>query len=307
MAYGYKSKATKKQVSQDTINVVDDIVEIPISQVALSEKFDIRTDVVPQKPLVESIKERGQLTAVWVRATKNSKYELISGHRRLSALKSLKKKTVLARVFENLSYEDALNLAITENAQRQNLTPLDKAMLCLHLQEKGRKRKEIAALLFPHSKAKDKERLVQNYLMVSRTHDKVREALSRSHISFTHALLLAKCLHEEKGQELEFLVADHIEFVINSVKEKGLSVQECRELIQRSKAGESHRATSKRRRSKSKPVVFREGINGNWSLRVNFNTHKCDMDLDIVEAIEKSLVQALESVRTYKTCKTPLS
>lgn len=76
--------------------------------------------------LTASIKEKGLLNPIVVRK-KGKGWEVVAGSRRLAALKALQWEKVDALVYEDLSDDQALELAIIENIQRQDLPPVDEA------------------------------------------------------------------------------------------------------------------------------------------------------------------------------------
>ena len=76
--------------------------------------------------LVDSIKEHGIIQPLIVRETQNGKYELIAGERRWRASGILGLSTVPA-IIREASDKDVLELALIENLQRENLSPLEEA------------------------------------------------------------------------------------------------------------------------------------------------------------------------------------
>ncbi len=76
--------------------------------------------------LSESIKRNGIMQPLVVRPVKNSQYEIIAGERRWRAAKlaGLLEVPVIVRDVED---RQALELALIENIQRQDLTPLEEA------------------------------------------------------------------------------------------------------------------------------------------------------------------------------------
>ena len=76
--------------------------------------------------LLESIRANGTLVPIIVRSSSDSKYEIISGHRRVEACKELGLDTIPAIVKE-LSNEEAVITMVDANLQRENLLPSEKA------------------------------------------------------------------------------------------------------------------------------------------------------------------------------------
>lgn len=129
-------------------------VDIPAEWIDISSNIrsNIDSDSDGFKGLVESIREVGLLQPPVVRKMGNS-LELLSGHRRVEAWKTLNREsasdfgniTVLIRNVENEKREMA---QLIENANRKNLDPLDTAEAFRIVQETGGYQiKELAEIL----------------------------------------------------------------------------------------------------------------------------------------------------------------
>lgn len=81
---------------------------------------------IEQTELLESIKTNRLLTPLIVRPFSDGKYEIISGHRRVTACKELGIQTVPAIVKE-LSKDEATIAMVDANLQREHLLPSEKA------------------------------------------------------------------------------------------------------------------------------------------------------------------------------------
>ena len=77
--------------------------------------------------LVESIKQNGVINPIIVRKYDNTKYEILSGHRRSYASKIAGLKTIPAIIKENISDEDATVYMVDSNISREVLLPSEKA------------------------------------------------------------------------------------------------------------------------------------------------------------------------------------
>ena len=77
--------------------------------------------------LTESIKQKGVLQPIIVRPIKgNGHYEIIAGHRRYQAATAAGLETIPA-IIEEFDDEAAMEVAITENSQREDVNPIDEA------------------------------------------------------------------------------------------------------------------------------------------------------------------------------------
>ena len=101
-------------------------VKILIAQIDITERIDrmeINSDYI--KELAESIREQGLLQPILLRK-KGVRFELIAGHRRLLAVKSLGIVEIEAIVKE-MTDEQAVLARAVENLQRVDLTVIEEA------------------------------------------------------------------------------------------------------------------------------------------------------------------------------------
>jgi len=99
------------------------IANIPVSEIKQS-RFQPRTVFNEEslKELADSIRERGVIQPIIV-AKKPNGYELVAGERRWRAVKSLGIAEIPA-IVKVIRDSDALELALIENIQRENLNPV---------------------------------------------------------------------------------------------------------------------------------------------------------------------------------------
>ena len=76
--------------------------------------------------LAESIKERGMIQPIVVRAV-NDSYELIAGERRLRAAEKLGWESIPSLVLDAADNEAVMEIALIENLQREDLNPVEEA------------------------------------------------------------------------------------------------------------------------------------------------------------------------------------
>jgi ParB family transcriptional regulator, chromosome partitioning protein len=112
-------------VEESTSN--SNIHEIPISKVKPSP-FQPRITFDPTRlsELAQSISARGVIQPIAVRAIENG-FELIVGERRLRAMELLGRTMIPAIIHDILSNEEAMELTLIENIQRENLNPIEEA------------------------------------------------------------------------------------------------------------------------------------------------------------------------------------
>lgn len=80
-----------------------------------------------QTELAASIKQKGVLMPVLARQSKDGKYEIIAGNRRLRAVKEIGLAWIPARVVE-MTDEEVREAQIVENLQRADIHPIDEAL-----------------------------------------------------------------------------------------------------------------------------------------------------------------------------------
>ncbi len=97
------------------------------------------------KELAGSIKKNGLLEPITVRPV-GSRYEIVLGERRYRACKLLGYTEIEANV-KKLTKLESYKLALVENIQRQDLTPLEEARSFKMLQNKGMSQEDISKLI----------------------------------------------------------------------------------------------------------------------------------------------------------------
>lgn len=107
-----------------------------------------RFDEASLYELAESIKQQGVLQPVTVRPIADTdRYEIVFGERRYRASIIANMEQIPA-IVSDLSDEAAEEMAITENLQRKDVTPMEEANAYQHLIESGRHTIETLAVLF---------------------------------------------------------------------------------------------------------------------------------------------------------------
>lgn len=142
--------------------------------------------------LAASIRERGLIQPLVVRKV-NGAYELIAGERRLRAVTRLGQATVKVVVHEATDQEVA-ELALIENLQRADLTPLEEAEQYRMLQERFGMKQETIAQHVGKSRA-----VIANMVRLLDLVPAVREMLEAQQLTVGHAkvLLQLKDAHQQ--------------------------------------------------------------------------------------------------------------
>ena len=88
--------------------------------------------------LAESIREVGVLQAIAVRPRTEGGYEIIYGERRYRASLLAGAKTIKGTIYNNITDDEAEDMSLSENLQREEVRPTEEARAFKRLLEKGR-------------------------------------------------------------------------------------------------------------------------------------------------------------------------
>ncbi|MDN3513247.1 MAG: ParB/RepB/Spo0J family partition protein [Candidatus Brocadia sp.] len=175
--------------------------------------------------LVESIKKYGILQPVIVMPLSHG-YMLIAGERRWRAAKQLGLKEMPA-IVRHADGANVLEIALTENIQREDLNPIEKARGFEELIAKfGLTQEQVA-------KAMGKDRSsVANYLRLLDLPQEIQDTVSRGTLSMGHARAILSIQDEEAQIRL-----------YERIVKEGLSVRAVEEIVSQGKRqGKSHKA-----------------------------------------------------------------
>lgn len=168
--------------------------------------------------LAKSISEHGVLQPIALRPNPSGGYKIIAGERRWRACR-LAGLTEIPAVIKNVSDSEAMELALIENLQREDLDPVEEAEGYRQLMERCGLTQEQASQRLGKSRS-----AVTNSLRLLSLPEKAREHLRRGDISAGHAKVILG-LDDEKLQ----LAA------VKEVVEKQLSVRDTETLCKRLK------------------------------------------------------------------------
>ena len=146
--------------------------------------------------LVDSIKEHGIIQPLIVRKTQSDKYELIAGERRWRASGILGLSTVPA-IIREASDKDVLELALIENLQRENLSPLEEAAGYMRLKTEFRMKQGDIAKRVGKSRA-----AVANSMRLLDLPQPVQDMLGNTFISVGHAKVLLSLKNKDQQIQL---------------------------------------------------------------------------------------------------------
>ena len=164
--------------------------------------------------LAESIKEHGVLEPIIVKKSIKG-YELVAGERRTKASKIAGKATIPA-IIKDFDDQSMMEIALLENIQRENLTPIEEAKAYKNFMVKMNLTQEEVANKFKKSRS-----YVTNMLGLLKLPSEVQRDVVNGKISMSHARVLSKLDDEDKIIELA-----------EKIKKEGISVHALEALSQ---------------------------------------------------------------------------
>lgn len=170
------------------------------------------------RDLAESIQKNGVILPIIVRPSKTTsgQYEIIAGERRWRASRMVGLATIPA-VIRELEDKEALEFALIENIQRQDLTPLEEADGYCRLIEEFSYTQENLATRLGKSRSH-----IANLLRLLSLPAPVKELLDAGSISMGHARALVS--------------ADNAEILAHRIVKDGLSVRQIEKLLNKNVA-----------------------------------------------------------------------
>ena len=200
-------------------NNLPKIYDIPLSEIDdfPDHPYKVKLDE-DMDQLVQSIKERGVLTAITLRTKEDGRYEVVSGHRRKKACELAGLETARAEIKE-LTRDEAAILMVDSNYQRSNIMPSEKAFAYKmkleamkrqagrpttengvpvgHDSLKGKSRELLAA------ESADSNTQIQRYIRLTELLPDLLDMVDEGRIAFRPAVELSYLTKEEQQSLLE--------------------------------------------------------------------------------------------------------
>ena len=214
-------------------NNVDDMVStstLNINEIIPNKEQPRKTfDQTALEELADSIRQHGVLQPLLVRPLPNGAYQLVAGERRwrASCLAELKEVPV---IIKELTDTEAMEIAIIENLQREDLNPIEEAEGLQTLIDKcGFTQEEVATSVGKSRPA------ITNALRLLKLPEDVREMTKKGDISAGHARALLSFDSQALMQEVAAKI----------VSDK-LTVRDVEKLAKRPKTAETKKAPRRR-------------------------------------------------------------
>jgi len=199
--------------------------------------------------LKQSILEHGILQPIIVRKSIKG-YEIVVGERRFRAAKEAGLEAVPV-VIRELSEQQMMELAVLENLQREDLTPIEEAAAYQMLMEKLSLTQEQLAKRLGKSRPH-----IANLIRLLSLPPKIQKLISDGKISMGHGRALLGLRKKEK-----------LPIIAEKTMKEGLNVRQLEQLIQQLNEGNVSRETKKPKQEKNVFIKERESV-----LRERFGT-----------------------------------
>lgn len=243
--------------------------QIPLAQIGVNPDQPRKTFTPADlEDLAASIREKGVLTPILLRSVKNRPYlyEIVAGERRYRASKMAGLSEIPAFI-KNLADENAMEIALIENVQRENLNPIEEAAAYANLMNKCKYTLEDVSRLIGKS-----ESYIRNLIRLNALPDSVKKMVEQGELSASHARAISVAENPEKiAQEIiagKMSVADtekRMKTVARSSKNrkftnKTMDAKTLKEM------------TTRAGRALSAPVKITERRGGAGIITITFNT-----------------------------------
>lgn len=179
------------------MNTEQNILQVAIEDI-IPNRFQPRLafDEEGLKELSESIKQHGIIQPLVLRRL-GDKYEIIAGERRYKAATMAGLRKVPA-IISNIDDNQSAEIALVENIQRRNLTPIEEAKSYKNLLDRGYMTQEQLAEKMGVSQSS-----IANKLRLLNLVPEVQDALLQERISERHARSLLALPKEEQAEWLQ--------------------------------------------------------------------------------------------------------
>ncbi len=195
----------------------ESLLEIEIERIVPGQAQP-RTDFNEEslKELAQSIKEKGIIQPIVVSRVGDGSFRIIAGERRWRAAKIAGLDKVPA-VVKDVSPAEAVEIALIENIQREDLDPVETALAF------DRLLREFNITQEELSKRVGKDRAtISNYLRILRLTDEVKQYLKDGTLTMGHA----KAILSVEDPQIQIEIA-------NMIIKKSLSVRQTEELVKK--------------------------------------------------------------------------
>lgn len=171
------------------------VKQIPLAQIGANPDQPRKTFTDSElADLAASIKEKGVLQPILLRTVQNKPYmyEIVAGERRFRASK-MAGLTEIPALVKTISPENAMEIALIENVQRENLNPIEEAAAYKNLMECCDYELPDVARLIGKS-----ESYIRNMLRITSLPESVQNLVGQGELSASHARTIAVAENPEE-------------------------------------------------------------------------------------------------------------
>jgi len=216
------------------------LIEVPINMIKANPNQPRREfDESALKELAASIREIGLVTAITVRQMPDGTYQIIAGERRWRA-SQMAGLTSIPAYIRTVEEDNAMEMALVENIQREDLNAIEIALAYQHLAEStGMTQEKISARV---GKSRTS---VTNYMRLLKLPAQIQMALKNKDIDMGHARSLLAI--DSPSQQLK---------LFKEIQRNNYSVRKVEELVQLIKNGENLQQAKKTAGVTQLPLEF---------------------------------------------------
>ncbi|OXS60859.1 ParB family chromosome partitioning protein [Bacillus sp. V-88] len=225
----------EQDVESEESNVVeedrDEVRKIQVSQI-IPNRFQPRTVFNDEKieELSRTIHTHGIIQPIVVRQYDDDQFEIIAGERRYRAVQKLGWETVPA-IVKNLNDTETASVALIENLQREELSPIEEAIAYGKLLELHDLTQEALAQRLGKGQS-----TVANKLRLLKLPEEIQSALLDKQITERHARALIPLKNAEKQIQL-----------LQEIIEKSLNVKQTEDRVVKIQEGTTQKPKPKRK------------------------------------------------------------
>ncbi|MBO4700732.1 MAG: ParB/RepB/Spo0J family partition protein [Alphaproteobacteria bacterium] len=169
--------------------------QIPLAQIGVNPDQPRKTFTTADlEDLAASIREKGVLTPIMLRTVRGRAYmyEIVAGERRYRASKMAGLAEIPA-IIKNLADDNAMEIALIENVQRENLNPIEEAAAYVNLMNKCKYTMEDVSRLIGKS-----ESYIRNLIRLNALPASVKKMVEQGELSASHARTIAVAENPEE-------------------------------------------------------------------------------------------------------------
>lgn len=258
----------------ESLSETEKITQLNVSQLRTNPYQPRKIfDEAALQELSESIKEHGILQPVVVRK-KGNNFELVVGERRFRAAKLAKMDQVPA-IIKELNDQQMMELAILENLQREDLTPIEEAEAYQKLMEALSLTQEQLAFRLGKSRPH-----IANHVRLLALPEKVREMISDKKLTMGHGRTLL-------GLRSKKLIPETSEKVVK----ESLNVRQLEQLVQRLNEDVPRETIEKKKDLfiEDKQSQLRDRFGTNVQIKKSKNKGKIEIEFFSEEDLERIL------------------